>query len=80
MAAARGDLYVFGMSGKEHSPDNSDRMSALIDAFAHELAEKIRENWRREYSAVCNNIGTADARRWAQGGGGAADLIDPQVE
>jgi predicted DNA-binding transcriptional regulator AlpA len=30
---ARKDLYAFAMQGKEHSPDNSEKASAKIDAY-----------------------------------------------
>lgn len=60
--SARKELYSFAMKGKEHSPDNSDRMSALIDAFAHELAEKIRIAYPNKFSRE----------------NAVADLIDPE--
>lgn len=42
--STRGELYSFGMAGKPHSPTNSERMSARIDAYRSEvLAEAADE-------------------------------------
>jgi hypothetical protein len=38
---ARAVLYAALMRGGPHSPDRSERASALLDAYAHELAEKV---------------------------------------
>lgn len=69
--SARDELYAYGMAGKYHSPHNSERMSARIDAFEAEVfrraAEKIRaHSWRECCGAGCSDL-AADA----------ADLIDP---
>jgi hypothetical protein len=66
---AREELYAAVMSGGYHSPDRSEKASAIIDAFAHELAEKIRNSeWLHEYTdghmSDCNQ---------------AADEIDPEA-
>lgn len=42
---SRKELYTALMCGGPHSPDRSERASRLIDNFAHELAEKIRERY-----------------------------------
>lgn len=50
-----------------------------MDAWAHELAEKIREDFRREFSRVTANMGVSPAQQWLHGADTAADLIDPGV-
>jgi hypothetical protein len=65
--SARELLYVALMNGGPHSPARSERASALIDAFAHELAEEIRAE-----SDPGSPIFVITAEE-------AADLIDPQV-
>lgn len=73
--SAREELYSFAMVGKEHSPDISQKMSDRIDAFAHELAEKIRAA-----SATCAVFRSEDMQARADHGRRMADLIDPEVE
>jgi hypothetical protein len=62
--SARERLYSALMVGGSHSPDRSERASRLIDAYAHELAERIREHCRIT-TGPCGCPG--------------ADLIDPEV-
>lgn len=51
----------------------------LLDAHAHELAEKTREYTRRQYGRVIAVWGADRARDWFVGGESAADFIDPEV-
>lgn len=46
---ARKDLYAFAMQGKEHSPANSEKASAKIDAFRAAVLRDFL--WRLEQSA-----------------------------
>lgn len=62
--SAREELYSALMRGGPHSPDRSEKASAFIDAYAHELAEKaaaealrIVSDWRVE----ANEVGGVDA-------------------
>lgn len=67
--SAREKLYAAVMRGGPHSPDRSEQASALIDAFAHELAEEIRQaepDWDGDEEPFA---------AW----NAAADLIDPEV-
>jgi hypothetical protein len=57
------------MAGGPHSPERSEKASARIDAFAHELAEKIRNSERlRDYTD--DHMGDCNE---------AADEIDPEI-
>lgn len=71
--SAREELYAYGMSGKMHSPDNSERMSAHIDAYrdevAHDLAERLRA-----CKSTAQLVGLDTAGLLA-----AAALIDPEA-
>lgn len=77
--SAREALYAFGMSGKEHSPDNSERMTAKIEAFKtevmHDMAEEVRNIGIHTWEGM-SDIARAirDARA------SAADLIDPYAD
>lgn len=66
--SARAALYAAVMSGGYHSPDRSEHASALIDAFAHELAERIRNDREPWEWALAGQHAGHDA----------ADLIDPE--
>jgi hypothetical protein len=67
--SAREKLYAAVMRGGPHSPDRSEQASACIDAFAHELAEEIRNSESlRDFTD--DHMGDCNA---------AADLIDPEV-
>jgi hypothetical protein len=57
-------------------PRNAD---ALIAAYAHELAQQIRETSRTNYGQVSAAYGHDYARGWASGRQRGADLIDPEV-
>jgi hypothetical protein len=39
---AREELYAALMAGGPHSPERSGKASALIEAFAYQMAEKVR--------------------------------------
>ncbi|MFL1903117.1 hypothetical protein ACJWDR_29030 [Streptomyces tauricus] len=52
---------------------------ALIDAYAHQLAEQIREDTRALLTQVTAVHGADWGRTWAQGRERAADLIDPET-
>lgn len=67
--SARSELYAALMHGGPHSPDRSEKASMLIDAYAHELAEKIRAGWDE----------TRGATQASKVMAFAADLIDPEV-
>lgn len=60
---ARKELYAFGMVGKEHSPDNSDRMTEKIDAFAASLADIVRSYAPKEPES--DDSGTEEAIAYA---------------
>lgn len=73
--SARDELYAEVMSGGTHSPDRSERASALIDAYAHELAEKIRSSGMPGKFGVFYGPGVSAYR---DGSDDAANLIDPE--
>lgn len=58
-------------------PRNAD---ALIDAFAHELAEQIRETSRANYPRVAAVYGHDYARGWAGGLRRGAGLTDSEED
>lgn len=66
--SARKQLYAALMNGGPHSPQRSESASALIDAFAHELAERQRKAYAGE---------GPDEDNWIRTPFDAADLIDP---
>ncbi|MFD5107140.1 hypothetical protein [Streptomyces cinereoruber] len=72
---ARARLYAALMKGGPHSPDRSERASAFIDAFAHELAEKQRAWAQQEYDRDIH-VDEFTFRRLKE----QADLIDPAKE
>jgi hypothetical protein len=71
--SAREKLYAGLMRGGPHSPDRSEKASMLIDAYAHELAEKQRRFARETVGGGA--VGAVCLRAID----GAADLIDPEV-
>jgi hypothetical protein len=72
--SAREELYATLMRGGPHSPDRSEKASMLLDAYAHELAEKQRA--RANASAMMRS---ERMQGIAQGLRIGADLIDPEV-
>lgn len=72
--SARQSLYGYAMKGKDHSPDNSERMSQEIDAFKAEALREAAERIRLRGSAHLA-FGRA---AWPFNE--AADLIDPDKE
>lgn len=71
--SARDELYAYGMAGRYHSPLNSERMSARIDAFKDEVLREAAEKVRAADTAAISD----DAREIFDR---AADLIDPDKE
>ncbi|MFJ4434573.1 hypothetical protein [Streptomyces sp. NPDC088923] len=59
MSTARAALYSAVMSGQQHSPDNSERASALLDAFAAE----VRTEALRPVLDLCDRA-ERQATRW----------------
>lgn len=69
--SAREDLYAALMKGGPHTPDRSERASALLDAYTHEVAEKLRSYLLPEEDSphVPHNRTVRNL----------AELIDPEV-
>lgn len=61
------------------STDACPTPEQLVDAYAHQLAERIREETRAFLTSVTATHGADWGRTWAQGREKAADLIDPEV-
>lgn len=62
------DLPVYGVHGEREAGE-------AIDAFAHELAEKIRAERLEKTSTLLPSY----AEAWGDGRDHAANLIDPEV-
>ncbi|MEV4971981.1 hypothetical protein [Streptomyces scopuliridis] len=71
--SAREELFEVLTGGPGSlAPGEADDMNRLIDAYAHELAEQIRDASRGLYpSGMCPAVSTAK---------GAANLIDPHTD
>ncbi|MGW2515002.1 hypothetical protein ACWC0A_37670 [Streptomyces scopuliridis] len=62
------------------TPDEAERANRLIDNFAHELAEKIRDDAEVIITAVEREFPYLDGDEACKGVHGAADLIDPEAK
>lgn len=63
--------------GRRPADGEEEACNALIDAFAHELAEKIRTRTLEAPEGFVHRQAWVDA--WNEGRDDMADLIDPEV-
>jgi hypothetical protein len=78
--SARDELFeAMTDGGWRLAPGEAESVNRLHDAYAHELAEKIREDTRAALTRVTAMHGADWGRTWAMGRERAADLIDPEV-
>jgi hypothetical protein len=77
---ARKELYAFGMSGKEHSPDNSDRMSEKIDAYRAEVLREAHDAVRLDLSKLAEAEPFSYGMAYQQGMDWAAQVVDQLID
>lgn len=70
------ELHI-GSNGLAFTWDQLEALNRILDAYAHELAEKIR--WAHPPSDADQRFAVY-VNGWCDGRNEAADLIDPEVE
>lgn len=73
--SAREELYAALMAGGPHSPERSEKASARIDTFAHQLAERQRA----EHDASNYHMGQPCKEKFRCTVRDLINQIDPEV-